>query len=262
MSALKIYTFVTNKPDFIELQYSSFNKHLKERFEFIVFNNAAMGNPGSYSAITQECRRLGLQTIDIQFDRALVQRCEKLGDAPVFRGDLRYRNTNTACGYSVCWAWENIISKQDGPVCMLHHDMFLIEDVVLTAYLKNAELAFVPQDRPGVDLHLWEGFVLADVRFLPKPESINWWCGEVDGVSVDVGGQSYHYFKKHPEVRWRGFRPVHVEDNPDVDFHPSRYEYIYCENDRIMLHYRSASNWMNMSDDYHEKKTAWLRRQL
>ena len=262
MSALKVYTFVTNKPDLIELQLNSFKRHLKEEFDFIVFNNAAMWDSNKFKDIQRECKRLNLSVIDIQYDIELASRCESLGGGPVLLGDSKYQSTNTACGYSVCWAWENIISRMGGNALLMHHDMFLIKDVKLTDYLDEHELVFVPQNRPNVDLHLWEGFTLANLNKLPEPGSVNWWCGTVNGMSVDVGGQSYHYFKAHPEVRWMGLRPVHTEDDPNVDFHPSRYEYIYCGDERIVLHYRAASNWMNLSEEYHEKKTAWLKGQL
>ena len=35
-----IYTFAYNRPDFIEIQYHTFKKFLKEEFELVVFNDA------------------------------------------------------------------------------------------------------------------------------------------------------------------------------------------------------------------------------
>jgi hypothetical protein len=259
---LNIFTFVTNKPDFIELQLNSFRKHLKEEFTFTVFNNAAMGNPSFFPVITRECNRLGLRNIDIQYDRDLIDRCESRGSNPILRGNAQYKDTGAACGYSVCWAWENIISKQTEKICLMHHDMFLIRDVVLTNYLKEHQLAFVPQSRPGVDVHMWEGFTLADVPNLPEPSKINWWCGRVNGTKVDVGGQTWHYLKEHPEVKWFGLAPEHTEDDPNVDFHPSRYEFITFNSERIVLHYRAASDWMQLGPEYHARKKAWLLRFL
>ena len=36
---IKIYTYSHNRPDLIEPQYDSLKKHVKDNFEFIVFNN-------------------------------------------------------------------------------------------------------------------------------------------------------------------------------------------------------------------------------
>lgn len=260
---LKIYTFLSNRPDLLALQYHSFEKHLKEPFEFIVVNNA-VEFPNAQN-IEKECRRLGLQSISVQVNKKLIAHCESLGDGPVFTGPDstgNYKNTNTGCGYSVAWAWENAISKQSGPICIIHHDMFLIRDVKLTDYLKDQSLAFVPQNKPGVPLHMWEGFVLADISKLPEPEKIDWWCGYINEVHVDVGGQSHHWFVAHPEVKYFSINPDHTEDTPDVDFHPSRFEYMTFNGEPIVLHYRAASNWMNMSEEYHERKLVWLKRQL
>jgi hypothetical protein len=259
---LNIFTFVTNKPDFIELQLKSFQKHLKEEFTFTVFNNAGMGNPEFFSLITEECTRLGIRSINIQYDQDLVNRCEAGGSWPIFRANRRYKDTGAACGYSVCWAWENIISKHQGHILLMHHDMFLIKDVVLTDYLQTNELVFVPQCRPEVDMYMWEGFVLADMDILPEPRSVNWWCGRVNGTKVDVGGQTWHYLKAHPGVRVMCLAPDHTEDDPNVDFHPSRYEFITFNQERIVLHYRAASDWMQLGPEYHAKKKLWLLRQL
>ena len=36
---IRIYTYSHNRPDLIEPQYDSLKKHIKDDFEFIVFNN-------------------------------------------------------------------------------------------------------------------------------------------------------------------------------------------------------------------------------
>ena len=39
LKVIKIYTYSHNRPDFIEPQFNSIKKHVKDDFEFIVFNN-------------------------------------------------------------------------------------------------------------------------------------------------------------------------------------------------------------------------------
>ena len=43
---IKIYTYSHNRPDFIEPQFNSIKKHVKDDFEFIVFNNERNGGDG------------------------------------------------------------------------------------------------------------------------------------------------------------------------------------------------------------------------
>jgi hypothetical protein len=258
---MKIYTFVNNKPDLLELQLRSFERHLKEPFEFIVINNAAFANPDKYPIIVSECRRLGLSSIDVQFDRHLADRCEQDSGDRVLSGD-RYTHMTMGCGYGVRWAWEKIITKQTGNVLVMHHDMFLMQPTVLSDYLKDAALMFVPQIKPGVPVHIWEGFFLANLDILPQATEINWSYGWINGERVDVGGMSHYWFQFHPDVKWKGINPIHTEDTTEVDFHPALFEYLHFDGRPLVLHYRAASDWMKMGKEYHDKKTAWLRRQL
>ena len=73
MNKIKIYTFSHNRPDFIELQYNSIKKHVKDDFEFIVFNNEYPGGDGGFdpnriSEIDTECNRLGIKTIHVELE--------------------------------------------------------------------------------------------------------------------------------------------------------------------------------------------------
>jgi len=262
---MKIYTFVNNKPDLLELQLRSFQRNLKEPFEFIVIDNSFFGgnqHPSGAGSIGEECNRLNLPRISIYyFDRALGDKCFIDSGDRVLSGD-RYTHMTMGCMYGVRWAWENVISQQRGKILLMHHDMFLMEPASLSEYLGDAALAFVPQVRKGIPVHLWEGFTLANLDILPDAGEINWSYGTIDGVRTDVGGMSHYWFQSHPDVKWKGIRPNHIEDTPEVDFHPSLFEYLYFDERPLVLHYRAASDWMKMGPEYHQRKTDWLRRQL
>ena len=75
---IKIYTYSHNRPDLIEPQYDSLKKHIKDDFEFIVFNNERQGgDPGSgykperIAEIDNVCHKLGIQSIRVELDRDL-----------------------------------------------------------------------------------------------------------------------------------------------------------------------------------------------
>jgi len=258
---LKLFTFVSTNPALLELQYNSFLRHMKEPFEFIVINNGALTDHDKYIAIVEECMRLELRFISVMYDPALADRLRSLSGHRVLVGN-QYANMTAACGYGVAWAWENVISKQRGTVCLMHHDMLMVRDAVLSDQMEDADLVFVPQSREGVPVHLWEGFVLANIDRLPAMDATNWWYGEIGGVNVDVGGMSHYWFQAHPHLRWKGILTVPVDDTPDVNFHPAVFEHLRLDGEPTILHYRAASDWMKQGPEYHEKKMLWLREQL
>jgi hypothetical protein len=236
---LEIYSFASNRPDLIEPQFESFERHLKEPFVFRVVNNAFWNDSEAWHRIELECHRLGLEVIDVPRD---LTHAAHLGPNIFSNITGMYTSVGASCGYSVDITWSQIISHRDGKVLLCHHDMFLVEYCVLSDFIADKPLAFVPQDRPPhIDLskgesecYLWEGFVLADIPKLPMPNSICWWGGEVNGAITDVGGRSYWWFKEY-KVPYFRIVPLHVSEN-NID-----YEYLVFNGRPLVLHYRKAA---------------------
>jgi hypothetical protein len=102
------------------------------------------------------------------------------------------------------------------------------------------------------------------MQTLPDKKTINFNCGKIDGIGVDAGGQTYHYFKDHLEV---------MRKLIDNQFYPSDFilsetthenvKFLFshgCNNFEFLLknsffHYRGGTNWNNQSKEYHEKRT-------
>lgn len=264
---LKIYAFTAHRPEFIELQLKCFQKHLREDFEFTIFNNSNLDRMRpNYAPINDACRKLGLPVIDIQKDTDLIARCQAAeSSCPVFNIHGDYPNSNCAGNYAACYAWEKVISKETGPILLLHPDVFMIQPAKLTDYLKDYVIGFVGQSRPGLGgMYIHDVCVLADMSRLPEPGGINWWGGIVNGCDTDIGGQTYHYLKKYPEIKFFGIRPEFVADDPQLDFHPSEYEVLRFVPDEVapFLHYFRGSNWNLREAEYHIKKEKWLRNIL
>jgi hypothetical protein len=251
---LEIYSFASNRPDLIRPQFKSFEKHLKEPFVFRVVNNGMWNDVKAFAEIWRQCDILGIESINVKKNAARVAHMGGNVFDPV-TGD--YTSVGASCGYSVDSIWTDIISRRDGKVLVCHHDMFLVEDCVLSNYLADKPLAFVPQDRPPhIDLskgesecHLWEGFVLANIPKLPLSSSICWWGGEVNGAITDVGGRSYWWFKEY-KVPYFRIVPEHIND----------YEYLTFNEKRIVLHYRQASYGQDAA--FHANKTAFILGKL
>jgi|ERR1700693_325514 len=263
---IKIFTFTFNKIDFIELQYRALQKNLKDEFVFTVFNNSTFGQErasGNYEKINAECHRLGIPVIDIQMDKKMAEDCQIMETAvTIFNRGGSYTCANVAHAYAFYWAWKSVISKEKDPILILDFDMFLVAPIKLTDYLQNYQMCFVPQ---GIGLtvdYIHPGFVLFDMSKLPDPESMNWWCGRVEGVPVDVGGHTSLYLAAHPELKTLKLAFQHVQDDPETDFHPSDYAFLLIEGQPVFLHYYRGSNWNQQPSDYHIKKTEWLKKRL
>jgi hypothetical protein len=257
---IKIFAFGSNRSDFIGLQMRSFQRHLQEEFELTVFNNAQFDTTGGadYSGLHKAAQEAGARMIDIVKTPGLVKRCQDIElSCSIFNHAGLYSNANVAHAYALCWAWENVISRELGPIAILDSDVFLIQPLKLTDALNPHVMRNVPDGKPHEDgrtfRYMWPTFCLADMFRLPNPETLNWWCGRIEGVPVDVGGQTYHYFQAHPnlDVAPIGRKHFQAED----------YDEFYLDG-KTILHYRSGSNWNHQSREYHRKKTEWLKGRI
>jgi len=262
---LKLFTFVPNRADLIDVQMRCLQKYLGEEFILTVFNNASLGydrrrdNKKEKIEIDGTCARLGINVIEIQKEQELVDFCQTTEKScTIFDRAGFYSNGNVAHAYALCWAWKHVISKEIGPVCILDFDMFLKEPIKLTDYLVMADALFVGQSKPGMNdkKYAWPGFVLMDLPKFPNPETLNWMCGQVDGASVDVGGQTCRYFESHPEIRLVNLGLNNFPDDSHVD-----YQILHL-GDKELLHYRGGSNWEDKTPEFHQKKTEWLKKEL
>lgn len=267
---IKIFVFTSNRPDFIDLQAASFRKYLKDDFEFVVFNNAKLSGDSSYNEINERCKAVGATSIDVQKDSALINKCQGLETTcSIFNPHGVYSIANVAHAYALNWAWQNVISKEKGPIAVFDMDIFLIQPISLIKVLQSHHLCCVYDGKPRSNqgppiMYMWPTFVIADMAKLPSPETLNWWCGQIENVPVDVGGHTYEYFQAHPELDILNVRRTHFIDSINGDFNPanpSNYDE-FTLGDSIVLHYRSGSNWNRRNDEYHRRKTEWLKRRI
>lgn len=198
MSKIKIYTFSHNRPDFIELQYNSIKKHVKDDFEFIVFNNEYPGGDGGFdpdriSEIDKECNRLGIKTIHVQLEP----------EFQVLNNRLLYNNGQyiggaAACAYSLSWAWQHYISKENCIIVVIDSDMFFCRDISITDTMNGYNFAYCPSYRKNHTVkYPWNGIIFADIPNMPNPHEMTWGDGIVDGIPTDVGGELHYYLKKY-----------------------------------------------------------------
>jgi hypothetical protein len=265
---ITIYTFSHKRPDFLALQLQSFKKNIKDNFEFIVFNNANFDpNKHHYNEINQFCSHNNLTCIDIQKDPEIIDMGQSFENVPLFNGDGTYSNSCVACAYSLCYAWKHYISTTNHKICIIDSDMFVIHPIDPSDLLEKYQVCFVSQYRTDhvnnreIE-YMWNGLVFVNLTTLPNKENINWWCGHIDQCPVDVGGQTYHYLQNHLDLNVLRIRCQHIQDDINVNFHPSNYELLWLDNYPVILHYRCGSNWNNKDQHYHNMKTLWLKQKL
>ena len=261
---ISIFAFTSNRADLIELQMKCFKKYLQEDFTFTILNNSKFDRIEQYAGINQTCAKVGAKVFDVEKDTDLIARCNAVEKScTVFNESGTWSNPNCAGCYGCYYTWEKHVMKETGNICLLHPDIFLTHPVELSSYLRNTSLCFMPQSRPGLDgIHMHDALVLADMSKLPNPGGINWWGSEVNGIITDIGGQSFFYLQAHPELKPTLIQQRFTSDDPNTDFHPSEYEIISIDDKPFAIHYLRASNWNNRPKIYHEKKTAWLKKQL
>src|ERR1700733_12744545 len=186
-----IMTYSFNRPDFIEIQDKTFKKFLKDDYTFVVFNDATQEEVSNQ--IIETCNRLNLPCIKIP---------QSIHDTPYSQRNYRHpsiRNASTRNANVVQYSLDTLGFDHDGIVMIIDSDMFLVKEFCVQEFLDGFDIAGVPQLRQHIE-YIWVGLVCFNMQTLPDKKTIDFHCGQIDGIKVDTGGQTYHYFKDHPEV--------------------------------------------------------------
>lgn len=268
LSKVLILTQSYNRPDFIEIQYQTLKKFLRDEYEFIVFNDAIDQN--IYDQIVQVCGKHDIQCIPMP--QELHHPC----NYPSVRHCSIIKYTLETIGF-----------KADDIIAFLDSDLFLIREFSIRECMENFDIAGLEAYREHVK-YLWPGLIFLDMRTMPNKETIRFECAMIDGICTDSGGSTHYYIKNNPEARIKYFDKIVYPDNffcedcvqnnysicnhnvtkmrelsfsdPLITLCTSCRNYsmeIYLQN--TFLHYRAGSNWTNDSNDFHERKTTLLK---
>lgn len=279
-----IFTYAFNRPDFIEIQYKTFKKFLKDDYEYIVFNDAT--DVSKRNEIESMCASLGVTCINIpQYIHSLPYLKRFPGED---KNSASVRNCNV-----VQYSLDTLGFNHNGYVALFDSDLFLVKDFSIKDFLKNYELAGLSQcrknDNKRVD-YLWIGLVFMNFAKMPNPKTINFNCGKIEGLSVDSGGFTYYYLKDNPTARvhyfdyscWPFATCEECSNKTDViclhnhdqlvqmGFDENQIDFIhtgYAKNSEMFekktfFHYRAGTNWNNQTPEYHKKKTEALNNYI
>jgi hypothetical protein len=253
-----IFTYSYNRPDFIEIQYKTFKKFLKDDFDFVVCNDAS--NIEDRNKIKKMCAALNIPVIPIPpaiHKRPYLQR---------FPGD-DWNNPSVRNCNVVQYSLDKLGFQHKGIVALFDSDMFLVRDFSIKEYLKGYHLAAFGTERAHVN-YLWIGLVFLDMGKMPNPTTINFNCGPIDGQNVDAGGFSHYYLKNNPTAKVRymnrtGSNPAlsaqkllsEGYDKYQIALIHTGVDDLQFFHDAHFLHYTAGSNWNKKSNEYHILKT-------
>jgi len=244
---IKFCTYAEKRFDFLPMQYKTIEKFIADPFEYLIFNNAQDEN------VAADIQRVG-QSIG--------------GSSRVIRVTERNHNTaNEAHAQALNWSYQNVILKESCDyVVFIDFDMFLMTPLSIVKFMENYDLIGNAQQKGHVQ-YFWPGLLFLKLANLKDKESINLFCGQVDGISVDAGGQFFNYLRSHPDVKKLGIYHTsiiqdkkhlsnyfvedivnkYVESIIEPNYYKIGYGFeIYYD---LFLHYGRGTNWDHMSQD-------------
>lgn len=241
---MEIVTLAFNRPDFIELQYNSLKKWVKD-FNYTVYDNCPD------DSIKDKCERLGIKCIPIK----------------IFSAD-----TSWAVGLSLNKMWETL-QHTKGKLWYIDSDMFLINELPKL----NCDMAFVPQIR-GEYTYPWTGLMYFNMKTLPHPEELQW---QVDYAikDTDVGGRNHFYLKDYSPIiqelemftltlegcSYNGVDCICKSEHKEMQIieFSKPFDIFTCKGRKFVLHYKSASNYPSFyTPEYNRLKTEALKKLL
>jgi hypothetical protein len=267
-NSIKVITTVAAWPEALPVMKELLKRHLNEPFEFIVFVDTP-AKPGPYNLWDKELRRKAYETAEDLADRAYLVPEEIHKDRRIlfpYTIEKSGKNANTRAADTLQYAWCQEIQSSNVPVFVIDNDMFPVRDFSVKEILAGSVLAGVYSQSPSKNLAkiipwIWAGLLFLDPSRMEHKEKWSFDCGRVDGVPVDVSGQTYHWLQaallEGIEPNWINHLsslqwaldelPISLpkeitsfmqQDDRNID------NKLYCELYReTFLHFRAGSNW-------------------
>jgi hypothetical protein len=245
---LKIFTYACGPhgAKFVDIQHRSLKRNILDDFDYTVFNTS--DNDEDRERIRNACAAVPLRHVVV--DKTLAS-----GTHP--------------CGLIHSWR-EYALKEPADHVLMLDFDMALMEPFSVANFVADHDVVGIGQSRgwiPGGDkiFYLWPGIIMWNMKTAPALHEVNLDGGTVDGIPVDVGGQLCHWFRAHPEIKYKsglttGWLTVDDPLLPDkirAEYDPS---FRFDVKNGCFLHFGAGSNWNHMPTAYHAKKMELYER--
>ena len=204
MKKIKVVTTVAAWPETLAVTRKLLEKHLLEDFELIAF----VDTPEKKSAFNlwdEKLRDRAYKTSQSICERSYLipekthkQRRELFPKTK----EKKAKNANTRAADTLQTAWNFEICNSEYPVLILDNDMFPIADFSFYDKLAAHSIRGVvntskdPRSEKRIDW-IWSGLMYIDPSKMLLKDIWSFDCGEVDGIPVDVSGQTHHWLAKN-----------------------------------------------------------------
>lgn len=211
-----IITTAYNKPEYIELQYKSFKKFLKNEFKYVVFNDA--DNDNLKKQIENECNKLNIECYRVPQelhhsplpDWVNIENCWPCGLGGIIAA---YRHSQ-----SVRYAFEKFNYYKEGIVCLIDGDCFLVSEFNAKKFLDDAAVTKLAIGFSPI-------LCFFNMPKLPSPETIILEAGFIAYTFHDPFQMFPYYFNSHPECKVKDIRTDFLRDivNQQFPVYHSKY---------------------------------------
>jgi len=258
---LKIITAVVNNPLFIEIQYLSLQKYLKNSFEFIVFNDGKSfpdftneGDTTLREKIKEICYKYKIKCINLNNEYHKILQNPSIRTAESMNFILKY------------------IKAFPGNYLIIDSDMFLLDYFDINQF-KGFDCAIVPQYREqNNNKYIWNGLYYFDTTKNIKIDLMNWNClpGCDTGGKMEEWLKFYETYNKNKlyyidyfsSNKWNQ-DSIHLSEsflkflkkdkrNEKGMFYSEIYE-------NVFFHYRAGGNWKLDGMEYHLERANELK---
>lgn len=220
---MKVITSAVNNPTFIEIQYLTFKKYLKQDFEYIVFNDAKdfpeLSNEGDLTQrqqIFDMCNKLGVKCIPIDN-----------------RHHHSYANQTSHC-HSLTLK-EMLKYQLENPdfYILIDFDMFLYDYLDINDFIKYKAAIFL-QTRERDNLsHLnwvWPGLLFLNMNHPSEKDYdlLDWGFT----YKSDTGGATHNWLMKQlsPNEKLPNFHSLCIQNNIDININSDKIYFFKALN--------------------------------
>ena len=270
MKKIKVITTVASWPEALELQKMALTKYMREPFELIAVVDTP-AEPGPYNLWDPNLRNKAIKIAEKICERVLVVPEEIHRDRlKIFdkTRELSGTNANLRASDSLQYAFNSEVKNDTSQVLILDNDMFPISrfswnEKMNDKFCRSVIHTSQSKYRKRKVSYLWSGLMFIDGAQLPFKEIWSFDCGKINGVRVDVSGNTHHWLEKikqnglesklglinhYPSLQWnksnlteifsKAIRKYITEDNRNIK--DNYYTEFY---DETFLHFRAGSNW-------------------
>lgn len=261
---------IASWPEALELQRLALTRYLMEPFDLIgVIDTDA--EPGPYNLWDPSLRKRAIAIAENTCERVIIVPEEFHRDrSKIFpkTKELSGNIANLRAAVTLQHAFNSEILNDCNKILILDNDIFPITYFSWEEKMQGSFCRSVVYESRSRFLkksvgHLWGGLIYINAAQMPLKQIWSFDCGKINGVKVDVSGNTYYWLNsvkekgleskfqriKHlPSLQWNysnltsifsdNIKEFIIEDERNID--NNYYTEFY---DETFLHFRAGSNW-------------------